>query len=132
MEVKQVIADTMKEDTNVNVILSDVLIKLLETREEFYASIINEIRINNLKVIENINMRFEIFVVAINNICVSSRQANKNLLNKLDTLTSCIKNTNAVFNKDYQKFKTTILQEFYQAFRYQELSECYSSLISGD
>ena len=33
IEVKQVIADMMKEDTNITVILSDLLIKLSETRE---------------------------------------------------------------------------------------------------
>ena len=35
MEVKQIIIDMMKEDTNINVVSADVLIKLLETREEF-------------------------------------------------------------------------------------------------
>ena len=34
----------------------DLLMKLLKTREEFYAHIINEFRTNNLKVIENMNM----------------------------------------------------------------------------
>ena len=33
IEVKQVVADMMKEDTNITVILSDLLIKLSETRE---------------------------------------------------------------------------------------------------
>lgn len=35
MEVKQIIIDMMKEDTNINVVSADVLIKLLETKEEF-------------------------------------------------------------------------------------------------
>ena len=87
----------IKEDTNINVTLSDVLIKLLETREEFYADIINEFRTNNLKVIENMIMGTEKLAVSINNICVSSMQTNEDLLNKLDILTSCIKNTDSIF-----------------------------------
>ena len=87
----------IKEDTNINVTLSDVLIKLLETREEFYADIINEFRTNNLKVIENMIMGIEKLAVSINNICVSSMQTNEDLLNKLDILTSCIKNTDSIF-----------------------------------
>ena len=87
----------IKEDTNINVTLSDVLIKLLETREEFYADIINEFRTNNLKVIENMIMGTEKLAVSNNNICVSSMQTNEDLLNKLDILTSCIKNTDSIF-----------------------------------
>ena len=87
----------IKEDTNINVTLSDVLTKLLETREEFYADIINEFRTNNLKVIENMIMGIEKLAVSINNICVSSMQTNEDLLNKLDILTSCIKNTDSIF-----------------------------------
>ena len=44
------------------------------------------------------NFGFEKLAVAIRNICFSSCQTNTVLLNKLDTLTSCIKNTNAIFN----------------------------------
>ena len=58
------------------------------------------------------NMGFEKLVVAINNICVSSSQTNKYLLNKLDTLTSCMKTLMQSLITDYEKFKTTILQEF--------------------
>lgn len=97
MEVKPVIADMMKEHTNINVPSSDVLIKLLETRGEFCANI-NKFRTNNLNVIENMNFGFEKLAVAIRNICFSSCRTNTVLLNKLDTLTSCIKNTNAIFN----------------------------------
>ena len=74
------------------------MIKLLEAREEFYANIINEFRTINLKVIENMNMGFEKFAFVINNIYVSISQTNKDLLNNLDTLTSCIKNINEILN----------------------------------
>ena len=97
IEVKPVIADLMKEHTNINVTSSDILIKLLETREEFCVNI-NEFRTNNLNAIENMNLGFEKLAVAIRNICFSSCQTNTVLLNKLDTLTSFIKNTNAIFN----------------------------------
>ena len=57
-------------------------------------------------------MGFEKLVVAINNICVSSSQTNKYLLNKLDTLASCMKTLMQSLITDCEKFKTTILQEF--------------------
>ena len=46
MEVKQVIVDMMKEETNIIIISSDIirfLKKLLETREEFYANILTSL-----------------------------------------------------------------------------------------
>ena len=43
-------------------------------------------------------MGFEKLAVAISNVCVSSSQDNNDLLNKFDTLTSCINNTNTIFN----------------------------------
>ena len=55
MEVKQIIIDMMKEDTNINVVSADVLIKLLETREEFWLTSLTSSE-HNLKVIENMNM----------------------------------------------------------------------------
>ena len=82
--------------------------------------------------------------MAINNIYVSDSQTNGNFLNKLDTLTSCIKNTNAIFNNESSEtqnhdstklFKDELNKrklKFYQARRSQELSECRNSLISGD
>ena len=39
-------------------------------------------------------MGFQKLAVAIDNICVSSSQTKQDLLNKMDTLTSCINNTN--------------------------------------
>ena len=60
---------------------------------------------------------------------VSSSQNNKNLLNKVDTLTSCIKNTNELFTTgsweiwlyDFTRtFKDELNErklKFYQAFR---------------
>ena len=94
MEVKHIIADMIKEVKNVSVASLDISIKLLETREEFYTNIISEFRTNNLKVLENMIMGFEKLAVAIDNICVSSSQTKQDLLNKMDTLTSCINNTN--------------------------------------
>ena len=94
MEVKHIIADMIKEVKNVSVASLDISIKLLETREEFYTNIISEFRTNNLKVLENMIMGFEKLAVAIDNICVSSSQTKEDLLNKMDTLTSCINSTN--------------------------------------
>ena len=94
MEVKHIIADMIKEVKNVSVASLDISIKLLETREEFYTNIISEFRTNNLKVLENMIMGFEKLAVAIDNICVSSSQTKQDLLNKMDTLTSCINSTN--------------------------------------
>ena len=94
MEVKHIIADMMKEAKNVSVRSLYISIKLIETRGEFYTNIISEFRTNNLKVLENMIMGFEKLAVAIDNICVSSSQTKQDLLNKMDTLTSCINNTN--------------------------------------
>ena len=124
--------------------MPDILIKLLETREEFYTTIIRQFRTNNLKVIENMIMGFEKLAVAISNISVSSSQTNTDLLNKLDTLTSCIKKTNAIFNTVSSEIHlydfTRIFKDglngrklkFCQAFRSQELPGYYNSLIRRD
>ena len=57
-------------------------------------------------------MRFQKLAAGSNNICISRAQANEDLLDKLDTITSCIKNTKAIFKKkDNQKFKIMILQK---------------------
>lgn len=45
------------------------------------------------------NMGFQKLAAGSNNICISRSQANEDLLDKLDTITSCIKNTKAIFKK---------------------------------
>ena len=45
------------------------------------------------------NMGFGKLAAGSNNICISRGQANEELLDKVDTINSCIKNTNAIFNK---------------------------------
>ena len=89
-------------------------------------------------------MGFEKLAVAISNISVSSSQTNTDLLNKLDTLTSCIKKTNAIFNTgsseihlyDFTRIFKDGLNErklkFCQAFRSQELPGYYNSLMRRD
>ena len=47
MKVKKFISEILKEDTNVNIVTSDVLVKLLETKEEFYSNVIDEFKTNS-------------------------------------------------------------------------------------
>ena len=51
------------------------------------------------------DMGFEKLAVAISNVCVSSSQDNNDLLNKFDTLTSCINNTNTIFNNRWSEIQ---------------------------
>ena len=141
MKVKKFISDILKEDTNVNIVTSDVLVKLLETKEVFYSNVIDEFKTNSFRIVENMNMGFEKLANAITNISSNHTDHNKELLQKLDVLCSSINKTNAIVgiptgNTEYIKVFKDELNErkmkFYQAFRSQELSEYYNSLKSGE
>ena len=58
------------------------------------------------------NMGFEKLSVAINNICVSNNQTNKDLFNILDKLTSYINNTNATFKNRSSEVQNNNLRKF--------------------
>ena len=127
MKVKKFISDILKEDTNVNIVTSDVLVKLLETKEEFYSNVIDEFKTNSFRIVENMNMGFEKLANAITNISSNHTDHNKELLQKLDVLCSSINKTNAIVgiptgnqNTEYIKVFKDELNErkmkFYQAF----------------
>lgn len=142
-KVKKAISDMLNEDTNINIICSDVLVKLLDSKEDFYSNFIEEFKTSNDKILENINKGFAKVTQAISNINTNYVNNNGVLLQKMDALCNTIKSTNTLVSTESRNensdqtnvFKNELNERkitFYKGFRSQQLSEYYNTLISGE
>lgn len=140
--------DDMMDDKSplTNAAFNNLMRMLLTENEQFHKDLITQMHHNNKELIDSLNNGFTQLTTAINFKSDEDKALNKQLLSKLDNLTNAIKDSSTSYvpnNKEIpvstptlpkpdEKQLKTRNDKFYQAFRSQEISNYYSSLISQE